>query len=301
MSLISLFGAFEVGLIFGLVALGVLISFRILNFPDLTADGSFPLGGAVCAVCIVSGLNPWLATLFGMLAGAAAGFVTAWLNVSLKIMQLLASILVMIALYSVNLRIMGAPNVPIIWDPTIFTPFIAEDYSNQFWVKPLIVLIFVIVVKLLLDRFFASQTGLSLRSTGANARMSRAQGINTNKMTYLGMMVSNALIALGGSLYVQTQGGADVSIGIGTIVIGLAAVIIGETLITSRKIFWITLSVIVGAILYRLFIAMALHSGPLQKLGFGAQDLNLITAILVVIALILPQLKTKFKKLKGRR
>lgn len=196
---------------------------------------------------------------------------------------------------------MGAPNVPIIWDPTIFTPFIAEDYSNQYWVKPLIVLLFVIAIKLLLDRFFASQTGLSLRSTGANARMSRAQGINTNKMTYLGMMVSNALIALGGSLYVQTQGGADVSIGIGTIVIGLAAVIIGETLITSRKIFWITLSVIVGAILYRLFIALALHSGPLQSLGFGAQDLNLITAILVVIALVLPQIKTKLKKMKGRR
>lgn len=301
MSLISLFGALEVGLIYGLVALGVLISFRILNFPDLTADGSFPLGGAVCAICIVSGVNPWLATIFGTLAGAAAGFVTAWLHVSLKIMQLLASILVMIALYSVNLRIMGAPNLPLIWDPTVFTPFIAEDYSNQFWVKPLLILIFVVVAKLALDRFFASQVGLATRATGANVRMSRAQGISTNKMTYLGMMISNALIALAGALYVQTQGGADISIGVGTIVIGLAAVIIGETLITSRKMFWITLSVIVGAILYRLFIALALHSGPLQTIGFGAQDLNLITAILVVIALVLPQIKTKFKRLKGRR
>lgn len=301
MSIISLFGALEVGLIYGLVALGVLISFRILNFPDLTADGSFPLGGAVCAICIVSGVNPWLATLFGTLAGAAAGCVTAWLHVSLKIMQLLASILVMIALYSVNLRIMGAPNLPLIWDPTVFTPFISEDYSNQFWVKPLIILLFIIATKLLLDRFFASQVGLATRATGTNVRMSRAQGINTNKMTYLGMMISNALIALGGALYVQTQGGADISIGVGTIVIGLAAVIIGETLISSKKMFWITLSVIVGAILYRLFIALALHSGPLQKIGFGAQDLNLITAILVVIALVLPQIKTKFKKLKGRR
>lgn len=131
--------------------------------------------------------------------------------------------------------------------------------------------------------------------------MSRAQGINTNVMTYLGMMLSNALIALGGALYVQTQGGADISIGIGTIVIGLAAVIIGETLITSRKIFWITLSVIVGAILYRLFIALALHSGPLNKIGIGAQDLNLITAVLVVIALILPQIKTKFKRMRRRK
>lgn len=302
MSIISLFGALEVGLIYGLVALGVLISFRILNFPDLTADGSFPLGGAVCAVCIVAGINPWLATLFGTLAGAAAGFVTAWLNVSLKIMQLLASILVMIALYSVNLRIMGAPNIPLIWEPTVLTPFINEDYSNQFWVKPLIILLFVIVAKILLDLFFASRTGLATRATGANIKMAQAQGINTGKMTYLGMMISNALIALGGSLYVQTQGGADISIGVGTIVIGLAAVIIGETLITSKKMFWITFSVIIGAILYRLFIALALHSEPLQKIGVGAQDLNFITATLVVIALVLPQIKTKLKRrFKGRR
>lgn len=302
MSLISLFGALEVGLIYGLVALGVLISFRILNFPDLTADGSFPLGGAVCAVSIIAGVNPWLATLFGTLAGAAAGFVTAWLHVSLKIMQLLASILVMIALYSVNLRIMGAPNIPLIWEPTVITPFINEDYSNQFWVKPLMILLFVIAAKLLLDLFFASRAGLATRATGANIRMSQAQGINTNKMTYLGMMISNALIALGGSLYVQTQGGADISIGVGTIVIGLAAVIIGETLITSKKMFWITFSVIVGAILYRLFIALALHSGPLQSIGIGAQDLNFITATLVVIALVLPQIKTKLKRrFKGRR
>ncbi|HIW06846.1 MAG TPA: ABC transporter permease [Candidatus Ignatzschineria merdigallinarum] len=302
MSLISLFGALEVGLIYGLVALGVLISFRILNFPDLTADGSFPLGGAVCAVSIIAGVNPWLATLFGTLAGAAAGFVTAWLHVSLKIMQLLASILVMIALYSVNLRIMGAPNIPLIWEPTVITPFINEDYSNQFWVKPLMILLFVIAAKLLLDLFFATRTGLATRATGANIKMSQAQGINTNKMTYLGMMISNALIALGGSLYVQTQGGADISIGVGTIVIGLAAVIIGETLITSKKMFWITCAVILGAILYRLFIALALHSGPLQSIGVGAQDLNFITATLVVIALVLPQIKTKIKRrFKGRQ
>lgn len=301
MSVISLFGALEVGLIYGLVALGVLISFRILNFPDLTADGSFPLGGAVCAVAIVAGINPWIATLLGTIAGAAAGFVTAWLHVSLKIMQLLASILVMIALYSVNLRIMGAPNIPLIWEPTVLTPFINEDYSNQFWVKPLLILLFVIAAKLLLDLFFASRVGLATRATGANTRMSQAQGINTGKMTYLGMMISNALIALGGSLYVQTQGGADISIGVGTIVIGLAAVIIGETLITSKKMFWITFAVILGAILYRLFIALALHSGPLQNIGVGAQDLNFITATLVVIALVLPQIKTKIKRVRGRR
>lgn len=294
MSLVSLFGSFETGLIYALVALGVLISFRILDFPDLSADGTFPLGGAVCAVAIVSGVNPWLATFLGTVAGALAGGITAWLYVSLRIMQLLASILVMIALYSVNLRIMGAPNLPIIWEPTIFTPFLADDYHNQFWVNPLIVFIIVLLAKLGVDRFFASETGLAVRATGANPRMSAAQGIKTGKMIYLGMMLSNGLIALGGALYVQTQGGADISIGIGTIIIGLAAVIIGETFLFSKKIFWITLAVIGGSILYRFFIALALHSEPLQKIGMGAQDLNLITAVLVTLALIMPQLKAKF-------
>ena len=222
MSIEALFGAVESGLIYSLVALGVLISFRILDFPDLTADGSFPLGGAVAAVCIVNGINPWLACAAGMAAGACAGVVTAWLHVSLKILQLLASILVMVALYSVNLRIMGAPNVPLIGEQTVFTPFVAADFSNQFWVQPLIILGFVIAAKLLLDWFFSTEAGLSMRATGANGRMARAQGVGTSKMIIIGMALSNALIALGGALFVQTQGGADISIGVGTIVIGLA-------------------------------------------------------------------------------
>ena len=301
MSIEALFGAFEVGLIYALVALGVLISFRILNFPDLTADGSFPLGGAVCAVCLVSGINPWWATFFGMMAGALAGMVTAWLYVSLRILQLLASILVMIALYSVNLRIMGAPNVPLLGEPTVFAPFINEDFSNQYWVQPLIVLGFVIVAKLLLDAFFASKVGLATRATGANERMARAQGVATGRMVIVGMMVSNALIALGGALYVQTQGSADISIGVGTIVIGLAAVIVGETLIPTKKMFYLTLAVILGALLYRFFIALALNSEPLQEFGVGAQDLNLITALLVVFALVLPQIKARFASRKGQK
>ncbi|MBP6117025.1 MAG: ABC transporter permease [Neisseriaceae bacterium] len=299
MSSIALFGALEIGLIYALVSLGVLISFRILDFPDLTSDGSFPLGGAVCAVCLSSGMNPWLATGLGMLAGAGAGMITAWLHVSLKIMQLLASILVMIALYSINLRIMGAPNLPLIGADTVFTPFLASDFSNQWWLQPLMILGFVVVAKLALDAFFSTQTGLSLRATGANSRMARAQGVATGKMVVLGMAVSNGLIALGGALFVQTQGGADISIGVGTIVIGLAAVIIGETLIPAKRIFWMTLAVIVGALLYRLFIAVALNSSMLQDFGFGAQDLNLITAILVVLALVLPQAKHKLFARKG--
>lgn len=296
MSSIALFGALESGLIYALVALGVLISFRILDFPDLTADGSFPLGGAVFAICVTHGINPWLATALGGVAGACAGLVTAWLHVSLKIMQLLASILVMVALYSVNLRIMGAPNLPLLDQPSVFTPFFNADGSNQYWVQPLVIFGFVLVAKFFLDWFFATEIGLSMRATGVNARMARAQGVNTSRILLLGMAISNAFIALAGALFVQTQGGADISIGIGTIVVGLAAVIIGETLILGKRFIIITLAVIVGAVLYRAFIALALGSDTLQHIGFGPQDLNLVTAILVVLALRLPAIKGYFKR-----
>ncbi|MDF7675890.1 ABC transporter permease [Neisseriaceae bacterium ESL0693] len=296
MSTIALFGALESGLIYALVALGVLISFRILDFPDLTVDGSFPLGGAVFAVCVMHGVNPWLGCLLGAAAGACAGFVTAWLHVSLKIMQLLASILVMVALYSVNLRIMGAPNLPLLNQPSVFAPFFNADASNQYWIQPLVILAFVLVGKFLLDWFFSTQTGLAMRATGANTRMAKAQGINTSAMLILGMALSNAFIGLAGALFVQTQGGADISIGIGTIVVGLAAVIIGETLIPGKRFIVITLAVIVGALLYRLFISFALGSETLQNMGFGPQDLNLVTAILVILALRLPAIKAYIKR-----
>lgn len=296
MSSIALFGALESGLIYALVALGVLISFRILDFPDLTADGSFPLGGAVFAICVTHGINPWLATALGGVAGACAGLVTAWLHVSLKIMQLLASILVMVALYSVNLRIMGAPNLPLLDQLSVFTPFFNADGSNQYWVQPLVIFGFVLIAKFFLDWFFATEIGLSMRATGVNARMARAQGVNTSRILLLGMAISNAFIALAGALFVQTQGGADISIGIGTIVVGLAAVIIGETLIPGKRFIIITLAVIVGAVLYRAFIALALGSDTLQHIGFGPQDLNLVTAILVVLALRLPAIKGYFKR-----
>ncbi|BAK75664.1 ABC transporter, permease protein [Pseudogulbenkiania sp. NH8B] len=291
MSLIALLGATEIGLIFALVALGVLISFRILNFPDLTADGSFPLGGAVAATLIAGGHDPWLATLAGTAAGAVAGLITAWLNVRLNILQLLASILVMIALYSVNLRIMGAPNMPLIGSDTVFSPFIARAPDSQYLIQPLVLAVIVVIAKLALDAFFASQSGLAMRATGANARMARAQGVATDRMVLLGMAISNALIALAGALYVQTQGGADISMGIGTIVVGLAAVIIGETLIPGRTIMVATLAAVLGALVYRLFIALALNA---DFIGLQAQDLNLITALLVGFALVLPSLKRKF-------
>ncbi|MBB2918243.1 ABC transporter permease [Cupriavidus alkaliphilus] len=289
MSLFSLLGALEIGLIFSLVALGVLISFRILNFPDLTVDGSFPLGGAVAATLIAAGQDAFLATVVAIAAGALAGWITGWLNVRLKIMDLLASILMMIALYSVNLRIMGRPNVPLITEPTLFT-VLQPEWLPDYVLRPLVLFVVVVVAKVGLDWFFSSQLGLAMRATGANPRMARAQGIPTGRATLAGMALSNALVALAGALFAQTQGGSDISMGIGTIVIGLAAVIIGETILPARRLIWTTLAVVLGAILYRFFIALALNS---DFIGLKAQDLNLVTAALVTIALVLPATRKK--------
>ena len=296
LSLIATLGALEIGLIYALVALGVLITFRILNFPDLTVDGSFPLGGAVAAMLIDHGYAPLLSTALACLAGAAAGYATAYLHVRLKIMQLLSSILVMIALYSINLRVMGKPNVPLLDNVTVFTlPFMA-DWGDQ-WLKPAVLLLIVIVVKLLLDAFFATDLGLAMRATGGSPRMARAQGISTDNMTLAGLALSNAMVALAGALYAQSQGGADISMGVGTIVIGLAAVIIGETMIPSRHLFWIALSCVLGAILYRFFIALALNT---DSLGLQAQDLNLVTAVLIILALTVPAQRARWKQRSAR-
>lgn len=294
MSLIASLGALEIGLIFGLVALGVLLSFRILNFPDLTVDGSFPLGGAVAAALIVAGWNPFAATALAIAAGALSGALTAWLNVSLRIMQLLASILVMIALYSINLRVMGKPNVALIDEPTVFAALasLAPAGLPEYWLKPLVLLAIVVAAKLALDWFFASETGLAMRATGGNPRMARAQGISTDRQTIAGLALSNGLVALAGALFAQSQGGADISMGVGTIVIGLAAVIIGETLMPARTLVITTLACVLGAVLYRFFIAAALNT---DFLGLQAQDLNLVTALLVAVALMIPAWQRKLK------
>ncbi len=289
-------GALETGLVFGLVALGVFLSFRLLQFPDLTVDGSFPFGGAVAAILITQGYDPFLATLAAMVAGASAGLITAWLNVRLGIMDLLASILMMIALYSVNLRVMGGPNVPLITSPSVFSLGQPDGMPDYVW-RVIVLAIVVLAVKCALDAFFSTRMGLALRATGSNPRMSRAQGVATGTMILVGMALSNALVALAGALFVQTQGGADISMGIGTIVIGLAAVIIGESLMPSRRLVFMTLAVIVGAILYRGFIAVALNS---DMIGLQAQDLNLVTALLVTFALILPGLRRRLVARRNR-
>ena len=284
MSQIAFLGAVEIGLVFGLVALGVFLSFRVLNFPDLTVDGSFPLGAAVAATLIVGGWDPYVATFAAMLAGAAAGLVTATLNVRFGILHLLASILTMIALFSVNIRIMGRPNLAIIQQETVLSPFYGLGLS-QFWVKPLFVAVVVAVVAMLLTRFLASENGLAMRATGTNPRMARAQGIPTNSYIFLGMAVSNGLVGLAGALFAQTNGFADVTSGVGTIVVGLAAVILGETLLRPRTIVLAVIGCILGSILYRIAIAVALGT---DFLGLEASDLQLVTAVLVTLALILP-------------
>lgn len=288
MSQIAFWGAVELGLVFAFVAIGVYLAFRVLDFPDLTVDGSFPLGAAVTGVLILGGMNPWFAAAIAMIAGAAAGLVTATLNVRFKILNLLASILTMIALFSVNLRVMGAPNISLISQDTMLTPFFGHGIP-EYYVRPLFLFVLVAIAVFLVWRFLESDMGLAMRATGANPRMARAQGVRTDRQIYLGMALSNALVALGGALFAQTNGFADVTSGAGTIVVGLAAVIIGETLLRSRFILVILLGCVLGSIIYRIAIQFALSKG--SAFGLQASDLNIATALLVTFALILPRLR----------
>jgi putative ABC transport system permease protein len=239
-----------------------------------------------------------------VLAGALAGLVTAWLNVRFGILQLLASILTMIALFSINLRVMGKPNVSLLGQSTLIDLFTwlnplieAAGLPLRATLKAIVVGLIVIVVAALLGRFLSSEFGLAMRATGANPRMARAQGISTRLHIYTGMALSNGLVALAGSLFAQTAGFADVTVGTGTIVVGLAAVILGETILPTRSILVKLAACILGSIIYRIAIAVALNSGAL---GLQASDLNLVTAVLVGIALILPNARNPLKSLLRR-
>ncbi|WP_017325880.1 ABC transporter permease [Synechococcus sp. PCC 7336] len=298
MSWTALVGAIETGLIFGLVALGVYLSFRVLDFPDLTVDGSFALGGAVAATLIVGGWNPYAATALAILAGAIAGLVTAWLNVQLKILNLLASILTMISLYSINLRVMGRPNVALLRQSTLYTPLERwGDWLPERYIELFVLLAIAIAAKFATDWFLATEMGLAMRATGANPRMARAQGISTGAATLLGMGLSNGLVALGGALFAQTFGFADVTMGVGTIVFGLAAVIIGESLLPGGWVWLSTTGAVAGSIVYRIVVAFALN---VDAIGLQAQDLNLVTAVLVTLALVLPNARNPLKLLRRK-
>lgn len=277
----SMPGAIELGLLYASMALGVYITFRILSFPDLTVDGSFTTGGAIAAIMITSGYSPWLATVAALGGGMAAGAVTGLLHTKGKINGLLSGILMMIALYSINMRILGRPNVSLLGAETIF-PSIAP---NKKWLLLLVIAVVILVIKLLLDAFLKTDLGLALRATGDNDRMIGSFGANTDNTKIIGVSLSNGLVALSGAVVAQQGGFADISMGIGMIVIGLASVIIGEALFGAKTVFRATLAVVLGSIVYRIVVALALRSEWLK-----ASDVKLITAVIVIIALVVPTL-----------
>jgi len=308
MSFYAFTGALALGFAYGLMALGVYLTFRILDFPDLTVDGSLPLGAAVSSVCIGAGVSPFLSLIPAALAGFAAGAVTGLLNTRLKILHLLASILTMTALYSINIRIMGRPNYTLLGKPTVLDPLTAWGLPS--WFAGLV--LFAGSAALLamgLIWFTRTELGQAMLATGDNPRMITALGVNTGNMIILGVGLSNAMVALCGALVAQNQGAADVNMGIGTIVAGLASVIVGETLYGKRRgkgrlsgMIW---GCVVGSVVYRLAIALALSFRikdfsflfvKIEDFAFSPSDLNLITAIIVIAALVMPKLReAKFR------
>ncbi len=284
--------SFYEGLVFGLVAVGVYLTLRVLAFPDLTVDGSYTLGGAVAAVLIVAGVNPFLASLAAIGAGFCAGLVTGILNTKLRIPALLAGILMMVGLYSINLRIMSGANVSLLREVTTFD-MVADLFgmrAGSIIVSIILALAIAAVVFFILNWFLRTEIGLSLRATGDNEQMVRSLGGDTDKNVLLGCAISNGLVGLAGATVAQGQGFADVGMGIGMIVMGLASVIIGEALFRPKGVAWLLVAAVGGAFAYRLFITIAL------RMGMAPGDLKLITAVLVVIALAIPYIRKKVRR-----
>ncbi len=276
-------GALELGLIYGVMALGVYLTFRVLNFPDLTVDGSFTTGAAVAAALITSGQNPLLATLAGGAAGVVAGIITGLLHTKGKIDGLLAGILTMIALWSINLRIMDKANLPLLREETLMTPLRDAGWIGKTWFAVIVFAVILFVLKLVVDWFLSTDLGLSIQATGNNEQMIRSFGVDTDGMKILTLALSNGFVGLAGALVAQYQGFADISMGIGLILIGLASVIVGQAVLGQRNIFMATLAVLVGSILYRLIVFFALSA------GLNPNDMRAITAVLVILALLLPR------------
>lgn len=294
----SLPGACAQGLIWGLLALGVYITYKLLDFADLTVDGSMATGGAVAVMLIRAGMNPWLALIFAFLAGMAAGFITGMLHTALGIPGILASILTQISLYSINLNILGSSNQAVSVDKyslVVSLRYISDSTASKIRMFTTCIL-FCVVLVAILYWYFGTEQGHAIRATGCNRQMARAQGINTDFHTVLALMISNGLVGLSGGLYAQYQGAADVNMGRGAIVIGLAAVIIGDVLFgkmcAGKKIAfaYTLLSVIAGAILYYLVLSVVLW------LKFPSDDLKLFSAIVVAIFLSIPYLKAKHSR-----
>ena len=289
--LLAVQGAASQGVLWGIMALGLYITFKVLDFADLTVDGSFALGGAVSAVLLVNGWNPVLSLLVAFLAGGISGIVTGLLHTKLEIPGILAGILTMIALYSINIRVMGQANTPLLGVDTLMSQLEVAFGIDRTLSSLISGLLFSVIIILVLYWFFGTELGSVIRATGNNERMVRAQGVNTDNMKIIGLMISNALVALSGAMVAQSQGYGDVGMGTGTIVIGLASIIIGEVIFGKRFSFWYQLlAVVLGSIIYRIIIAVVL------QLGLKSTDLKLLTAIIVALALALPVLKKRFKK-----
>jgi len=285
MSLAALQGSLELGIIYAIMALGVFISFRTLNMPDLTVDGSFVLGAAVSAVMSIAG-QPVAAIFAAFFAGCLAGCVTALLHTKLKIQPLLSGILVMLALYSVNIRVMGnKSNLSLINIDTVFTVF--EETSVEDYIKLIMSFVILVIVLVLLFFFLKTRLGFVLRATGDNDRMVRALGVNTDFTKLIGLALSNGLVAMSGALIAQYQSFADAGMGVGMVVIGLASVIIGEVIFGVSPLLRRLIAVVLGSVLYRLVIAFAFN------LGMPPTDLKLVSAVIVAIALSMPVLKER--------
>jgi putative ABC transport system permease protein len=280
---------FEQGFLFAFLGLGVLITFRFFRFPDLTAEGSYPLGGAVAAALLVQGLDPFVATLAAAAAGAGAGTITALIHTKLRINNIVAGIIAMTALYSVNLRVMGKANTPLLSTPSVFSETVdwlnrlgLNLHDNVFTTIP-IALVLLVGAGLALIWFFATDLGLAVRATGQNEAMIASLGVDTDRTKMVGLALSNSFIALSGALVAQNHGFADIGMGVGILVTGAAAVLIGEAMFGDRTVAWWIVAVICGTVIYRLLVALAL------RIGFEPVDLRLVTAVLLLLALTIPR------------
>ncbi len=271
---------FSLGLIYATLVMGVYITFRILNFADMTAEGSLTLGGSICAVLIINNINPILSIFIAGLCGSFSGLITGFLHTKLKIQAILSGILTMIALYSINIRIMGKANLSMLNKNTIFK--LIDDSSVSVFVIGLIICTFILIT---LNLFFKTRLGLAVRATGDNEQMMKSQGVNTDFKKILALMISNFLCATSGALISQSQGYSDVNMGAGTIVVALASIVIGEALIKRNSFFLKLISVVLGSIIYRFIIFIVL------SLGMNPSDLKLFTAVIAAVLLALPTIK----------
>lgn len=288
--------AVEIGLIYALMALGVYLTFRILEFADLTVDGSFTTGAAVASIGIINGVNPLLATTLAFASGMVAGLITGLLHTKGNVDGLLAGILTQIGLYSINLRIMGTSNLGLLREETLLTP-LREAGRIGTWLGPLILLPLPLVILLIIIWFLHTDIGLAMRATGDNPEMIRSFGVSTDFQKILGLSLSNGMVALSGAIMAQYQGFADIGMGIGMIVTGLASVIIGQAIFGRLTIWRAATAVVFGAVLYRVVVQIALGA------GLNPNDMKLISAVLVILALIIPQWKGfgKMKRALGLR